>query len=108
MWATGCSIDGLRLTLLQDGYTLSHYAKLSYAHGRFRTSFRREAFSDGSHPLFHTLATAISQSLGQAVLADQVHSRSEDRDSLLGLIEEHITQNIVKVCSDPGLLSVII
>ncbi|KAG8688183.1 hypothetical protein FRC11_005914 [Ceratobasidium sp. 423] len=89
----GKLLEILRGTLTQKGYMVRKFNQVQFSTGRARRSFR-------DHMHFMTYATKLAACLRHIIFADQVVYGFDYLEETLDLLEEHITDNIVRIGSD--------
>jgi telomerase reverse transcriptase len=87
----------------QDGYTIHQYAQVQYVNGQPKRVYRqrravphRQLTSDTPH--FTKLASDLAADLWNTIIVNQpLYRPSASREKIVQLLEEHITQNMVKI-----------
>ncbi|KAI9439959.1 hypothetical protein H4582DRAFT_1564417 [Lactarius indigo] len=67
------------------------------AAGKVKRKFATKALPDDEHPHFLRYATELAAALRHTIFVDRVVYHFTSRAEVLELLEEHITENIVKV-----------
>ncbi|KAI0058687.1 hypothetical protein BV25DRAFT_1218030 [Artomyces pyxidatus] len=68
--------------------------------GKIKRHFGKRALPDDQHPHFLHYASQLADALRHTILVDQVIYPLSTRTEVLELLEEHITENIVKIGRD--------
>ncbi|KAI0303743.1 hypothetical protein B0F90DRAFT_1708673 [Multifurca ochricompacta] len=68
------------------------------AAGKVKRKFAMKALPDDEHPHFLRYATELAAMLRHTIFVDRVVYSFSSKSEVLELLEEHITENIVKVC----------
>ncbi|ESK87254.1 telomerase reverse transcriptase [Moniliophthora roreri MCA 2997] len=90
-------LEILKEILSEDSYTIQRYTQVSSVMGKTRTMFRKRAWADGDAPHFLKYAKELANVLRHTIFVDQVTCTIESREQVLQLLEQHITENIVKI-----------
>ncbi|KAL1918651.1 uncharacterized protein VTP21DRAFT_2673 [Calcarisporiella thermophila] len=90
-------LDIIRNVLKEDEYLVQKYAILFNSAGKIRKSYQRKARTADEFPQFVDFSRELSHSLRHVVLVDQVVHTYEDRESLLALLQEHVSSNLIKI-----------
>ncbi|KAG8744116.1 hypothetical protein FRC10_010797 [Ceratobasidium sp. 414] len=90
----------LRQSLTQDGYMVRKFSQLQFSTGQTRRTFHKKAVPDLEHTHFMTYAARLAECLRHVVFADQVVYGFDYQEETLQLLEEHITDNIVRIGSE--------
>ncbi|CEL53334.1 Telomerase reverse transcriptase OS=Bos taurus GN=TERT PE=3 SV=2 [Rhizoctonia solani AG-1 IB] len=90
----------LRHTLTQKAYMVRKFSQLQFSTGQPRRSFRKRAVPDWDHTHFMTYAAKVAACLRHVIFADQVVYGFDYMEDVLDLLEEHITDNIVRIGSE--------
>ncbi|QRW13350.1 telomerase reverse transcriptase [Ceratobasidium sp. AG-Ba] len=90
----------LRDCMTQDGYMIRKFTQLQFSTGQTRRSFRKKAVPDFEHTHFMNYASRLAAQLRHVIFADQVIYGFDYQEEIIELLEEHITDNIVKIGSD--------
>ncbi|KAG8723153.1 hypothetical protein FRC09_004547 [Ceratobasidium sp. 395] len=90
----------LRQSLTQDGYMIRKFTRMQFSTGQTRRTFQKKAVPDLEHTHFMTYAARLAACLRHVVFADQVVYGFDYQEEILELLEEHITDNIVRIGSD--------
>ncbi|KAG9103388.1 hypothetical protein FRC06_011131 [Ceratobasidium sp. 370] len=90
----------LKQSLTQDGYMIRKFSQLQFSTGQTRRTFHKKAVPDLEHTHFMTYAARLAACLRHVVFADQVVYGFDYQEETLQLLEEHITDNIVRIGSD--------
>ncbi|CUA77091.1 telomerase reverse transcriptase [Rhizoctonia solani] len=93
----GKLLDILKGTLTQKGYMVRKFNQLQPSAGGARRSFRKRAVPDWDHTHFMTYASKLAACLRHIIFADQVVYGFDYQEEILELLEEHITDNIVRI-----------
>ncbi|CAE6476735.1 unnamed protein product [Rhizoctonia solani] len=93
----GKLLEILRDTLTQKGYMVRKFSQLQFSTGQPRRTFRKRAVPDWDHTHFMTYATKLAACLRHVIFADQVVYGFDYLEDVLDLLEEHITDNIVRI-----------
>ncbi|CAE6487369.1 unnamed protein product, partial [Rhizoctonia solani] len=113
----GRLLEILRDTLTQKGYMIRKFNQVQFSTGRARRSFRKRAVPDcnvdflyaysqqpdhvpGDHMHFVAYASKLAACLRHIIFADQVVYGFDYLEDTLDLLEEHITDNIVRIGTD--------
>lgn len=87
----------------EDQYAIRKYAKTSSAKARpnqISQQFKRQAYPSDEVPDFDEFVAKLSKTLKNVIFSDQVKYTHVDREDLIILLKEHITQNYVKIGSN--------
>ncbi|CCO32796.1 telomerase reverse transcriptase [Rhizoctonia solani AG-1 IB] len=76
------------------------FSQLQFSTGQPRRSFRKRAVPDWDHTHFMTYAAKVAACLRHVIFADQVVYGFDYMEDVLDLLEEHITDNIVRIGSE--------
>ncbi|KAL7279239.1 hypothetical protein ACG7TL_007079 [Trametes sanguinea] len=92
-------LEILRELLVEDAYMLQRYGKVNKAGDKIQRKYVKKALPEDDHPHFLTYAAELAKVLRNTVFSDQakvVYPFSR-RKEIIALLEEHITENIVKI-----------
>uniref|UniRef100_A0A0W0FMP3 Telomerase reverse transcriptase n=1 Tax=Moniliophthora roreri TaxID=221103 RepID=A0A0W0FMP3_MONRR len=87
-------LEILKEILSEDSYTIQRYTQVSSVMGKTRTMFRKRAWADGDAPHFLKYAKELANVLRHTIF---ITCTIESREQVLQLLEQHITENIVKI-----------
>ncbi|KAJ8494766.1 hypothetical protein ONZ51_g2140 [Trametes cubensis] len=90
-------LEILRELLLEDAYMIQRYGTVHKAGEKIQRKFVKKAHPEDDHPHFLTYAAQLAQGLRHTLFADQVVYPFSRRKEIIALLEEHITENIVKI-----------
>ncbi|KAG9125666.1 hypothetical protein FRC07_006702 [Ceratobasidium sp. 392] len=90
----------LRQSLTQDGYMIRKFTRMQFSTGQTRRTFQKKAVPDLEHTHFMAYAARLAASLRHVVFADQAVYGFDYQEEILELLEEHITDNIVRIGHD--------
>ncbi|KAG6862537.1 hypothetical protein C0995_000085 [Termitomyces sp. Mi166 len=110
-------LDILQELISEDAYMRQKYGQVQMATGYIKRTYVAKAVPEGEHPHFLTTAAKLAGVLRNAIFSDQVGPKPFSTSSLLtcsgkvvypyaqkreilALLEEHITENIVKIGPD--------
>ncbi|KAF7292779.1 Telomerase reverse transcriptase [Mycena indigotica] len=94
-------IEILRALLSKDNYTVQRYAKVTSEAGKVRRAFLMRASAGAEDDLdFLQTATKLAGVLHSTIFVDEVRPKLTDKADVLHLLEQHITENIVKIGAD--------
>ena len=77
-------------------YIIRRFASIYSVFGKIARNFKRKAFLISEFRDFSSYAEALIETMKNVILVDQIICSSEDSESLLKLIREHISQNVVR------------
>lgn len=89
-------------TLAEDQYVIRKYGQICLdltQDGKVIKQFKRQAYPSDELPEFVRFVTSLSKTLKNVLFGDQVKYPLVDRAELLVLLQEHITENYVKIGS---------
>ncbi|KAF7424166.1 hypothetical protein PC9H_009469 [Pleurotus ostreatus] len=92
-------LDILRSLISEETYLLQRYGKVSSFAGKIERRYMKRAVPDDDQPHFLRYATELASCLRGTIFADQVVYPHAKQNDILQLLEEHITENIVKIGS---------
>jgi len=84
----------------EDHYVIQKYAKMiTLKTGPQKTfrQFKRQAYPSDEVPDFDKFVVELSKRLKNALFTDQVQYAHVDKEDLMALLKEHVTQNFVKI-----------
>lgn len=87
----------IRTCLSEDGYLIQNHGRVSATHGKVMRRYLRTAWSQHEQPDFIAYAAELAQALKPTIFVDLVKSDYKTRSGLLDLLEQHITENCVKI-----------
>ncbi|GLB40371.1 putative telomerase reverse transcriptase [Lyophyllum shimeji] len=90
-------LEILRELISEDLYMMQRYGQMRMVTGRIKRTFVKKAVPEDDHPHFLTYAAQLAGVLRNTVFVDQVVYPYSQRKEILSLLEEHITENIVKI-----------
>lgn len=90
----------LRDVLSEDNYVLPRFGQVMQAAGKVKRKFTTKALPDDEHPHFLRYATELAAALRHTIFVDRVVYHFTSRTEVLELLEEHITENIVRIGED--------
>ncbi|KAF4597579.1 hypothetical protein EYR40_008041 [Pleurotus pulmonarius] len=90
-------LDILRSLISEETYLLQRYGKVSSFTGKIERRYMKRAVPDDDQPHFLRYATELAGCLRGTIFADQVVYPHVKQNDILQLLEEHITENIVKI-----------
>ncbi|CAL1716650.1 unnamed protein product [Somion occarium] len=90
----------LRDLISEESYVLQRHGQVSPVAGKIRRAYVKKAMSDDDHPHFLSLATKLAGALRNTIFVDQVVYPYAQKQEVLELLEEHITENLVKIGED--------
>ncbi|GJE88721.1 telomerase reverse transcriptase [Phanerochaete sordida] len=91
----------LRDVLSEDAYLIQRHGQVGVTTGHIHRRFVKRAMPAGDdHPHFLQHATRLADALRHVLFADQVTYPTVSRAEILEQLEQHITDNIVKIGSD--------
>ncbi|CDO70652.1 hypothetical protein BN946_scf184756.g19 [Trametes cinnabarina] len=93
-------LEILRELLVEDAYMLQRYGAVSKAGDKIQRRYVKKALPEDDHPHFLAYAAELAQVLRNTVFTDQVVYPFARRKEIIALLEEHITENIVKIKND--------
>ncbi|KDN44279.1 hypothetical protein RSAG8_05543, partial [Rhizoctonia solani AG-8 WAC10335] len=96
----GKLLEILRETLTQKGYMVRKFNQVQPSVGGARRSFYKQAVPDWEHTHFMAYASKLAACLRHVIFADQVVYGFDYQEDTLDLLEEHITDNIVRIGSE--------
>ncbi|KAF8589789.1 hypothetical protein K439DRAFT_269561 [Ramaria rubella] len=76
---------------------IQKFSRLIPAAGKAQRTFWKRACPEADHPHFLAYAAKLASVLRHAIFVDHVVYSYEDREEILQLLKEHVTDNIVKV-----------
>ncbi|KAH9481585.1 Telomerase reverse transcriptase [Psilocybe cubensis] len=82
----------IRQLISEDVYMIQKYGQVRSLAGKIRRMFLKKAVPEDDHPHFMRYAADLAGSLRDVIFVDQ-------KQEVLQLLEEHITENIVKIGS---------
>ncbi|OCH93028.1 hypothetical protein OBBRIDRAFT_378708 [Obba rivulosa] len=86
----------LRDILSEDQYVIQRFGQVNCVGSRLRRKFAKKAWPDDDSPDFLTAAAQLSEALRHTIFVDQVVYSSSRKEDMIDLLEEHITENLVK------------
>ncbi|KZP22725.1 hypothetical protein FIBSPDRAFT_910389 [Athelia psychrophila] len=90
----------LRDLIAEDAYLIQRYGQISSVLGKIQRKYVKMACPEDDQPHFLEYAAELAHVLRNTIFVDQVIYPSVKRDEVLRLLEEHITENIVKIGKD--------
>ncbi|TCD64911.1 hypothetical protein EIP91_003447 [Steccherinum ochraceum] len=90
----------LRKLISEDVYVTQRYGTVTLAAGKIKRTYVKTAMPDDDHPHFISIATKLAETLRNTIFVDQVVYPYTQKKDMLQLLEEHITENIVKIGND--------
>ncbi|KAG5646942.1 hypothetical protein DXG03_001665 [Asterophora parasitica] len=90
-------LEILRELISEDRYMTHKYGQVQADTGRIKRQFVKKAIPDDDHPHFLTYAAELAGVLRNIIFVDQVVYPYSTKQKILALLEEHITENIVKI-----------
>ncbi|OJT07372.1 Telomerase reverse transcriptase [Trametes pubescens] len=90
-------LDILRELLTEDAYMIQRYGTVNKAGEKMQRKYVKKALPEDDHPHFMTYAAKLAEVLRNTIFADQVVYPFSRRKEIIALLEEHITENIVKI-----------
>ncbi|KAF7374776.1 Telomerase reverse transcriptase [Mycena sanguinolenta] len=93
-------LEILRELISEDSYMIQRYGKVASEAGNVKRHYVQRAIPEDEHPHFLKVATDLANVLHNTIFVDQVKYSRAERDQILHLLEEHITDNIVKIGAD--------
>ncbi|EUC61459.1 telomerase reverse transcriptase [Rhizoctonia solani AG-3 Rhs1AP] len=93
----GKLLEILTGTLTQRGYMVRKFNQVQPSAGGPRRSFRKRVVPDWDHMHFMPYASKLAACLRHMIFADQVVYGFDYQEETLDLLEEHITDNIVRI-----------
>ncbi|KAG2017771.1 hypothetical protein CC2G_007253 [Coprinopsis cinerea AmutBmut pab1-1] len=90
-------LEILRELISKDTYVTQRHGQLHFSANRIKRTFVRRAFPSGHDTHFVKTAQDLSRTLRNIIFVDQVRYPEETKDNILELLEEHITDNTVKI-----------
>ncbi|KAF5382158.1 hypothetical protein D9615_004408 [Tricholomella constricta] len=92
-------LDILRELISEDLYMTQRYGQVQAVTGRIKRQFIKKAVPGDEHPHFLAYAAELAGALRHTIFVDQVVYPYSQKREILSLLEEHITENIVKIGS---------
>lgn len=84
--------------LVEDNYIIQKFVTLiKQSNDQFVRKFERKTCPEYDQNFFYDVANILSKTSKNALFIDQVVYQNEDKDDLMNLLHEHITNNLVKV-----------
>ncbi|THH09180.1 hypothetical protein EW146_g8757 [Bondarzewia mesenterica] len=90
----------LRDAISEESYMLPRFGRITRSAGKIKRKFVKKAVPGDEHPHFVRYACQLAGLLRHAIFVDQVVYPFSMKQEILELLEEHITENIVKVTAD--------
>ncbi|KAK7690659.1 hypothetical protein QCA50_005758 [Cerrena zonata] len=90
----------LRDLISEDSYIVQRRGQVTTVGGKVRRSYVKSALPDDDHPHFLSLARKLADALRNTIFVDQVVYSYAQKQEILDLLEEHITENLVKIGDD--------
>ncbi|VDB94295.1 unnamed protein product [Peniophora sp. CBMAI 1063] len=87
----------LRDIISEDEYSIIRYGEVTQTTDKIKRTFHKKACPADDPPHFLKLAKDLAHTLRSSIFVDQVNYPTEKRHSVLELLEEHITENYVKI-----------
>ncbi|KAL0953283.1 hypothetical protein HGRIS_004533 [Hohenbuehelia grisea] len=83
--------------LSDEEYMIQRFGKISSVAGKIRRNFVKNGVLEDDHPHFLKYASDLASALRNTIFSDQVVYQPVKKANLLKLLEEHITENIVRI-----------
>ncbi|KAG5342247.1 hypothetical protein C0989_004091 [Termitomyces sp. Mn162] len=93
-------LDILRDLISEDMYMRQKYGQVQMMTGYIKRTYVAKAIPEGEHPHFLTTAAKLAGVLRNTIFSDQIVYPYAQKREILALLEEHITENIVKIGSN--------
>ncbi|RDB25955.1 Telomerase reverse transcriptase [Hypsizygus marmoreus] len=95
-------LEILRELISEDVYMTQRYGQIGMETGRIKRTYVKKAVPEGKydHPHFLKYAAELAGVLRHTIFVDQVVYPYSQKREILNLLEEHITENIVKIGND--------
>ncbi|KAF5327773.1 hypothetical protein D9619_004557 [Psilocybe cf. subviscida] len=90
----------LRRLLSEDVYMMQKYGQVTEASDKVKRNYVKKAVPEDEHPHFLRHAADLANILRNTIFVDQVVYPLSKKEEILALLEEHITENIVKIGTD--------
>ncbi|KAF7974772.1 hypothetical protein HWV62_11243 [Athelia sp. TMB] len=90
----------LKDLITEDAYCIQRYGQVSAVAGKIQRKYVKKACPQDEQPHFLEYAAELARALRNIIFVDQVQYQSVKRNDVLRLLEEHITENIVKIGQD--------
>ncbi|CAA7267063.1 unnamed protein product [Cyclocybe aegerita] len=87
----------LREIVSEDVYMTQKFGQVSASLGRVKRTYVKKAVPEDDHPHFIRFATDLANVLRNTIFVDQVVYPLSKKQEVLDLLEEHITENLVKI-----------
>lgn len=87
----------LKQLISEDNYIIQKYGQIAPVARKIRRVYTRKAYPDDEHPDFVAYARDLASTLRQSIFVDQVNYSFESRRNAMQLLEEHVSENIVKI-----------
>ncbi|PIL35516.1 hypothetical protein GSI_02244 [Ganoderma sinense ZZ0214-1] len=87
----------LRDLISEDTYMIQRYGTVNKAGEKVQRKYVKKAMPEDDHPHFLAYATQLADVLRNTVFVDQVVYPYSRRQEIIALLEEHITENLVKI-----------
>lgn len=87
----------LRELISEDLYMTQKYGRVNMCLGKTKRTYVKKAVPQDDHPHFLRYATDLANILRNTIFVDQVIYPVSKKQEVLQLLEEHITENIVKI-----------
>lgn len=100
--------DVLEPLLEEDEYLITPYSTTTVGEWANKSDHRvRVSRLVDADFTFDKAAESIAQSIRNTIITDTTNMKVETKSSLLQLIEQHISENIVKVCNFNGFVTLL-
>jgi telomerase reverse transcriptase len=91
----------LKELMSEDTYLVQKYGQITPVAGKIKRTYVKKAYPEDEHPDFVAYARDLANALRDTIFVDQVNYNLESRRTAMGLLEEHINENIVKIVGIP-------
>ncbi|THG96236.1 hypothetical protein EW026_g5564 [Hermanssonia centrifuga] len=90
----------LRTILSEEEYLIQRHGQVGVAANKAKRTYVKMAMPADDHPHFLKMASKLAEALRHTIFVDQVLYPTAERKEILELLEQHITDNIVKIGND--------
>ncbi|KAI0955894.1 hypothetical protein AcV7_006436 [Taiwanofungus camphoratus] len=93
-------LEILRELISEDTYMIQRYGQVNCVGSKVRRKYAKRAQPEDDHPHFLSFAAQLAKALRHTIFVDQVVYPFSQKQDIIALLEEHITENIVKIGED--------
>ncbi|OBZ72156.1 Telomerase reverse transcriptase [Grifola frondosa] len=93
-------LEILREAISEDSYLIQQYGLINQVGPKVKRTFAKKAQPEDDHPHFLAFAAQLADALRHTIFVDKVVYSFSKREDIIELLEEHISENIVKIGQD--------